>query len=333
MADKGSREIWMSEQRLTDEIRFGCFQLKMAHKLPLYEVFAHADAADVTISLKGETPAPWDDINFVTIYSYRFPKGKSEFESRIQFFSDTRKTRGKIREGIRFEPGILAVANVSEAWEHDGFARSAGDIMHVYTSKKFGLLIRYFARSGSILDHPLLSEVHKNLRIIDDQWVQEFPTTQPLKKQRSQVAESEMDEAALSEITEAIKRAKERLGLTARSKSDVIINAIASTIDDTRSQKRLSADEKQQLAIDLGCLWADTVRRKKKWQWATVPLTPTKSIHAICHPTRSHAVAALSLVHDLLKAARKPNNSALLFNMIVEDKLPQPGANAICWLS
>ncbi|MDB5392181.1 MAG: hypothetical protein JWM11_7827, partial [Planctomycetaceae bacterium] len=213
------------------------------------------------------------------------------------------------------------------------FARSARDIIHVYTSKRFGVLIRSFGRSGSILDHPLLSQVHKNLRIIDDQWVQEFPTTQPLKNRRVQITESEMGEDVLAEITEAIKRANERLQLAARSKSDVIINAISDAIDDARRQRKISADEKQGLAIDLGCLWASALQKKKKWQWATIPLTPTKSVQAICHPTRSHAVDALSKVHNLIKSPRKPNNSVLLFNMIVADNLPQSADNSYCWLS
>jgi hypothetical protein len=159
----------MSAACLPQEVHIGFVELKGAHRFPLSEVFVTLSANEISFTLKGDTEAPWADRSLVSITMFRLPKGRSEFNEQVAWFSEGRKKRVRLPEGDEFNPSMLAVRNAPISWIHDGFARSGHDFIHTYESDRHAMLIRYMSRAGTMLDHPLLRPVHKNLRILEDE--------------------------------------------------------------------------------------------------------------------------------------------------------------------
>ena len=109
--------------------------------------------------------------------------------------------------------------------------------------------------------------------------------------------------------------------------------AIYRAIDEMRTRSLLPAQERKQLAIDLGALWGDALCKANKWEWCCVSQAPEPQVFAVTSSNRSHAIDPIRLVFNLLSSRQVANNSLLLFNMIVFGPLPETSARAYCWLS
>jgi hypothetical protein len=233
---------------------------------------------------------------------------------------------------LPFDRTTLAIRDAPETWTHDGFARSGRDFIHIYQTKKRAILIRLLSKAGTVLDNPLLKRIHKNLAIIEDQWIGKFPSTELRKSTRQKTRELPLTPDVVNELRDAIARARELLNLGRRSKPNQVADAIHQAIDEIRSRKRVSAQEKKQLGIDLGALWGDALCTARKWEWCCVSQSSKQQVYAVCSPNRSHAIDPIRIVHSILQSRRVANNSLLLFNLILSGRLPESPAG-YCWLS
>ena len=177
-----SKDFDMSTTCFARDLRIGCIRLGCADSLPLASAFVDLAKTEASIAFWGATPEPWNGTSLVSINMYRLPAGKAEFQRMIRWFSDARKKRARLPDGVAFEETTLAVDRIPANWVHEGFARSGRDFIHIYRSSDLAILMRFLGKAGTILDNPLLEQVHKNLRIVEKQWIVDFPKTRPKKR-------------------------------------------------------------------------------------------------------------------------------------------------------
>ena len=329
-----SKEIDMSGVRLLDDLRIGCVYLKEASKLPLTDVFVTLSATEVSITFKN-APESGNDLSLVSIVMFRFPKGRAEFQRLRTFFGQERKKRARLPDGVAFDPSILAIREAPPSWTHDGYARSGRDFVHTYESGKTAVHMRALLRSSEskVLDNPLLKRIHKNLRIVEGQWIVEYPETQSRRSPRVRVRESNLKTNVVLELNEAAARARKTLAIGRTRSPEAIVKAIARAIDETRGRPRVAAEERQQIAVDLGTLWGDALCAAEKWEWRAIHPSKNKTVFAVRSPTRSHAINPISLVYAIVSSKRVANTSELLFNMIVAGRPPESAPESYTWLS
>src|SRR5262245_26447514 len=166
---RSSQQFFMSDARLPEEVHLGFVLLKNAHKLTLSELYVSLSANEIVIKWEDE------EQSFVTIYMYRLPGGRAAFNENVAWFSKDCKKRVRFPGGAEFRPRMLAIREAPASWVHDGFARSPRDVIHTYRSDRHAMLIRYRSQDRTILDNPLLRRIHKNLLIIEEQWVVAYP--------------------------------------------------------------------------------------------------------------------------------------------------------------
>ncbi len=326
-----SKQIDMSEVRFAAELRIGNIRLAKANTLPLAETFVDISAGEVSITFWGDTPAPWDDISLASIRMFRLPRGRAEFQRQIEWFSDKRKQRARLPEGVPFDEHTLALRNVPESWKHTAFARSGRDFIHIYESKQQAILIRLLGKAGTILDNPLLKRIHRNLSIAEQQWIAKFPVTER-RTRTSRTRDTRLAADVKMEMQGAAARARTLLNLDRIRDPKKTAEAIHRSLDEVRSRKRLGAEAKKRLAIDYGVLWGNALCEAAQWEWCCVK-TAGQETYAVTSENRSHAVDPIGVMHQVLSSRRAANNSLLLFNMIVSGDLPQSPAHAYCWLT
>ncbi|MFN3653061.1 MAG: hypothetical protein ACK47B_26065 [Armatimonadota bacterium] len=327
-----SKDYFLSQVALPDEIRIGCVALGGLDGVPASTLYVTIEVQEISTTFWGDTPAPWNGTSLVHIGQYPLPQAAVEFEERVGKYRETRvKRKVRLPEGMQFEPEILAIPDLPAGWEHEALQQSSRDIVHVYRSATCGVLVRMFAKAGSLLDHPLLSRIAANLRIVEGQWGTEHPEARLLDREWV-TYEEPLEEDVETEIAEAIARARALVRVTERAASREVIEKLYSKIDEIRAGRRLPAEERTQLAIDLGCLWGETLCREKGWEWCEVHPDAESNVYAVCHPTRSHAVSPMGFIQRLLSSKREDNTSALLFNMIVAGDLPEAPPSAYSWL-
>lgn len=328
----GDQNIDMTERKLTKTVRLGFMRLSKADELPLRETIVnYSDPHEVDITFWGDTPPPWDDETLVSIRMFRLPDGEREFQRQIEFFGHKRRKRTKLPEGVPFDDSVLRLS-FPASWTHQAFARSARDFIHTYHNDQLAMLIRLRGEEGNILDNPLLQGIQKNLRFVEEQWITEALKSRPRRSAVRKTTVQNLDAETQGEIDDAILNAREYLTLGKKRKPETITVAIYSAIEEVRNTK-VSAEEKRELAIDLGALWGQTVCQAAGWKWKLVPDDDGDPIPAVCRPRARHVVAPISLMYDWLKNKRSENTSLLLFNMIVAKKLPPAPRDTHCWLS
>lgn len=105
--------------------------------------------------------------------------------------------------------------------------------------------------------------------------------------------------------------------------------AILKTIDSVMdSKKKMTARAIENLAINLGCLWGQTVCDEIGWEWCFATIGD-ENVFAVAPPNRSYVVAPMGFVQtQLQKRPPEDNTSLLLFNMVVGGSLPKAKAGA-----
>lgn len=174
-----SKEIYLSDVQLRSELQLGCFILRDAHKLPLSHVFVSISNSQATIAFWGATTDDWEGTTLVNVNMYQLPAGKEEFLRQQEFFGKERKPKSKLPDGVEFDKTLLKFTGMPESWTHDAYARSNRDFIHIYQSKRMGILVRFLGKVGTILDNPLIASIASNLRIKEDLWNTAFPETEP----------------------------------------------------------------------------------------------------------------------------------------------------------
>ncbi len=328
-----SKQFELSAACFARELRIGCIRLGSADSLPLASAFVDLSKTEASITFWGATPEPWNGTSLVSINMYWLPASRAEFRRMIKWFSDVQKNRARLPDGVAFEETTLAVHRVPAGWVHEGFARSGRDFIHIYRSRDRAILMRFLGKAGTILDNPLLAQVHKNLRIVDNQWIVDFPKTKPRKRAQSPITDTAPAPEIAAQLEEAASRAREFLNLGRVRDPSKTAKAIDQAINEIRSRSRLPADKRKQLAIDLGALWGNALCQAKQWEWCCIRPTAEEQIFAIVSSNRSHAIDPIRLVFNLLSSRQVASNSLLLFNMIVSGRQPETSDRAYCWLS
>lgn len=135
-----------------------------------------------------------------------------------------------------------------------------------------------------------------------------------------------------AEICAAAGRARHFLGLPPDLDAAGTVKAVYDQIEDLRGGKDLSPDEMNQWSVGLGVVWADALCAAGGWEWRCISTDVGGETYGVCSPDRSHAVHPTSLMHCLLAANSAPNNTLLLFNMILSGDVPQSAPAAYTWL-
>ena len=82
-------------------------------------------------------------------------------------------------------------------------------------------------------------------------------------------------------------------------------------------KKKLKKDAVLDLAVNLGCLWGQTVCDELGWEWCCLMLGDGRETYVIVTPNRSHIVSPMDFVlEQLQKRLPEENTSMLLFNML-----------------
>jgi hypothetical protein len=89
------------------------------------------------------------------------------------------------------------------------------------------------------------------------------------------------------------------------------------------SPKRLASRRVEDLAIDLGCLWGQTVCDAKGWTWCALNMESGKKSYVVGDPKRSHVVAPMDFLLRMLRkrGENAENTTLLLYNMIMAGEL------------
>lgn len=322
----------MAGIRLKPDLSIGCCQLSHAGSLPLSETFVCLSPSEVSITFWGDTKEPWDGVTLVNVYMFKHPHGRKEFERLQEFFSDTRKKRASLPEGIPFTEETLAIKDIPESWEHSAFARSARDFIHIYDSKRFGVLVRFMGKEGTILENPLIKRIHRNLRLIEDQWIVEFPETETRRKRSSQLVGVELPSDVQSDVQAAISSAETTLKLKPKAKPEQMTKAIHDFIEQARAGRTRSMD-RDQLSIELGALWGAALCKAARWRWLSVGQKGKAGITAVVNDNGSFAVNPFALIYGIMSTKKNVNNALLLFNMICSGRMPESADNSYTWLS
>ena len=326
------QQYFLTDSCFTPEVRLGCISIENADQLPLDGAsLVYWDGA-VTLALTSSNESA---DSFVSINTFRFPKGFAEFKRTCEWYGQDRKTRAKLPDGVNFDQNILSIPAAPEDWDHDAYPQSNRKFVHIYRGSKQAVLIRWIAHSGTILDDALFKGLVANLRIVPGQWITDPPVVQARGGSNSNSSETELADEIRTELDEAAARARKSLKLGRVRKPEKLVEAIHDAIDELRLRKGVKASEKKQLAIDYGSLWGEALCDAVGWEWccAQSPSSPEESTFAVCSPTRSYAVAPLQVIYRLVSQPKADNNSLLLFNMIISGKMPIAPDGGFCWLS
>ncbi|MEO6435185.1 MAG: hypothetical protein ABIP55_05430 [Tepidisphaeraceae bacterium] len=128
----------------------------------------------------------------------------------------------------------------------------------------------------------------------------------------------------------SIARGYEHLKLTPGTSPLKVQRAIRDLIDPiVLGRKKGSAKTVADLAVNLGCLWGQTICDIAGWEWCFAKVSGS-AFYAIVTPNRSHVVAPMHFAQaQLKKRSPQDNTSLLLFNMIKSGKsLPTAKAKA-----
>ncbi|WP_150107464.1 hypothetical protein [Pedosphaera parvula] len=120
------------------------------------------------------------------------------------------------------------------------------------------------------------------------------------------------------DIQLSIKRGYKQLKLDPNKASAVATqNAIARALVQVfRAKKKPSPKTIENLAINLGCLWGQTICDVLGWEWCYVTLDESGA-YAIVNSKRSHMVAPMEFIlEQLQKQLPEENASLFLFNML-----------------
>lgn len=326
-------EYFMRESQFKPEIQLGFIRIDNAHKLPMDSANLIGQPGCVSLVLHGATGKPNLLDSFVSIQMFTFPTGRTEFERVLEWYGADRKSRAKLPEGVKFDEQVLAFRNPPTDWLHEAYPLSGRSFIHIYQGKNQAMLVRWLARTGTILDHPLFKPIVDNLSFIPGEWITDKLEVDPLSSSLAKGKDSELPKDIQTDLQEAAMRARKALNLGRIRNPLKLAEAIHQAIEDQRSRKKMKEDEKKNLAIDYGALWGEALCGATGWEWRCFESPSEGSSYAVCSKNRSHLTAPLRNMFGLLSSPKTANNSLLLFNMISSGNIPESPAKGYCWLN
>jgi hypothetical protein len=194
-------------------------------------------------------------------------------------------------------------------------------VIRVYKHKKFAVIVRFLARSGTLLDHPVFKRAVKNLAFDENKWVTALPDIVDKRPKKQRFTEYAFDDEQTGEVSYCVKKATLRLKLKKKDDATKWLTAIEKVIDATRRRKNLDEDLRVERAIELGYLVGHVFCESQSWEWCIVSAAQEDDSICICNPNRALAIEPIEWVYRLL-VEDVPLNCLLTYNMIDAGRLP-----------
>ncbi len=160
--------------RLPAKIRFGCAVLGHADRLEVAWA-SFATRGDDAVILLQSPPRP-DGNAFVALRMYRFPRRRVRFDSEIDWFCKSKKERCRLPNRTAVTDDTFALLEPPADWTHDARPQSGRSLFHVYRGTDLGVILQFSLGKGASPDHPLVRQVHANLRLDPVQWIETVPS-------------------------------------------------------------------------------------------------------------------------------------------------------------
>jgi hypothetical protein len=313
--------IDLTDATLANEVGIGCLTVHQAHLWPLSHYVWESNAKHVGVTFFCDCPSPWDDIGLVRFEVFKVPSSKAEYAERMEWYTHSRKKIAlKIADGIKFESSMLH-CKALDNWEQDSFALSKREVIRVYKHKKFAVIVRFLARSGTLLDHPVFKRAVKNLAFDENKWVTALPAIVDKRRKKQRFTEYAFDDEQTGEVSYCVKKATLRLKLKKKDDATKWLTAIEKDMDATRGRKNLDEDLRVERAIELGYLVGHVFCESQSWEWCIVSAAQEDDSICICNPNRALAIEPIEWVYRLL-VEDVPLNCLLTYNMIDAGRLP-----------
>ena len=210
-------------------------------------------------------------------------------------------------------------------------SRIPADVQLFKIPQNFGIVIYCVERTGKVADGEFkaLVEKHKLTGVeFGLVWSDGKSPTKGTAKAAAKANGSDTPLAAdiAKDVKLSIRRGAQTVGVKASAAPLEIQRAIRTAIDDISARKvTLSKRAAQDFAVNVGCLWGQTVCDAAKWQWCFAKIGKSKSANlAVAAPDRSYIVTPMQFIQSKLSGGE--NTSMLLFNMI-RDGLPSRQPN------
>jgi hypothetical protein len=139
---------------------------------------------------------------------------------------------------------------------------------------------------------------------------------------KSKNSDRPLTAAEEKDIRLSVSRGYKHLKLKPGTPVEKVQKAIRDTIDAVCLRKKKATTRVvQDMGVNLGCLWGQTICDKLGWEWCFMTAHGSKS-YAIVSPDRAYAIEPMNFVFTQLhKRPPEDNTSLLLFNMVVAGNL------------
>lgn len=318
----------LQDAALAQQFNMGCLSIKNAHRWRLSHVVWKGTAKSVGATFFCDLEAPWDNTNLLRIEIYKLPSGESELAGQIDWYTRGRKSRAlKIADGQLFDESMLKIKTFGAEWDCEAFALSKGEIIRIYRSKKFAVIFRFLAGSGTLLDHPIFKRLAKDIVFEPLCWEKKAPAITE-KQKKSKVSDDALSPEDSRELKQILQAAEKRIGINKSTKTKRRLELVEAEIDKVRRKGKLTEAIKTELAVELGAEIGQCFCNDLKWEWRRLKYPGMESMVCICCPERRLVICPGAWVLDLVSSKSLPLNCQLTFNMIDAGRLPptRPGA-------
>ena len=319
----------LDDARLQKEFGMGCLVIKGAHLWPLSKLVWDGTAKTVGATFSGETQEPYHKANLLRIEVFKLPQAKGVLAERLEWYTQGRKKRRiKIADGQLFDWSMLHVKGFTEEWEQDAFPLSKSEVIRVYIAKKHAVIFRFLARSGTLLDHPVFKRAAKNIRFDSSLWVTDVPDIIDTRPKRKRSTESPLMEEQESEMWMFVRAAMKRLKLSKIKETPERLKIIEQEVTKARKNKKLSHEEKVDLANELGNFVGQCFCWDLEWEWCNVKGKDKSEAYCVCSPDRGLAIHPVDWIFELIMDKKRTLNCVLTFNMLMAGRLPPSRPNS-----
>ncbi len=253
------------------------------------------------------------------------------FHSTVEFY---RKRAGPFPlAGLdRFDAGMLSLPT-PPGWRHEAFQRPAeegpgGNIVHTYVGDGQSLLVRYSRAEADLVEHPRFLAINAGLSLHPGRWTV-VPAAIDIPEPPGPVTTAgPLSAEVLGEITEACGRACLRLGVTMDTAAGAWQDAIHDYVHDWLfADAARGGDDVEDVAVDLGCLYGQSLCETLAWEWVEVA-GEGATVFAVASPDRAVFVPPMVYLQRQLKQEPRTadNTVLLLVNLLRQgDPKDRPG--------
>ncbi len=199
---------------LPQQFNLGCLVIANGHRWRLSHVVWEGTARFVGATFFCDLKAPWNDRNLLRIEVYRLPSAASELAERLDWYRAGAKVVAlKSLTGSFFDESMLALSCFGVNGMKDAFALSKGEVIRIYQTKKFAVIFRFLARSGTLLDHPIFKGLGKAIAFDPHGWEKKAPSITD-KRKKTKISDDPLSPEETCELHRIAKSVEKRLGIT-----------------------------------------------------------------------------------------------------------------------